>query len=360
MPTVDIVVETQIAKSFRVDQIKGMFDLPIKDKTSHSWKFDFPYDLDPTWRIGLIVGPSGSGKSTVARSVFGEYIQEGFEWSRDKAILDDFKTSDGVRDIVQALTSVGLSSPPSWCKPFAVLSNGEKFRVELAKAIVEGADKGCVVIDEFTSVVDRTVAKVASAAIAKAVRRREMKFVAVSCHYDIMDWLEPDWVLDMKTNAFVRRRLRRPKIDLEIASVDRSAWRIFAHHHYLSGRLHPGSKCYGGFWGDELVVFVAVLPSPGHKGVRRVHRIVVLPDYQGIGIGHAMLGAVGSIYRAKGNRLFIVSSHPGIIKGLASDHNWICRSYHKTGSRRHRGEKFRRVMLGRPGVPLAGYEYVGS
>ena len=66
-------------------------------------------------------------------------------------------------------------------------------RVDLARALLE---KDEVCFDEFTSVVDRQVAKTACIAINKAVKATAKRFVAVSCHYDILDWLQPDWIFD--------------------------------------------------------------------------------------------------------------------------------------------------------------------
>ena len=62
-----------------------------------------------------------------------------------------------------------------WLRPFHVLSNGEQFRATIARALAESAKgRELVVIDEFTSVVDRTVAQIGSAAIAKTIRRRHV------------------------------------------------------------------------------------------------------------------------------------------------------------------------------------------
>jgi hypothetical protein len=62
-----------------------------------------------------------------------------------------------------------------------------------------------VAFDEFTSVVDRNVARIGSAAVAKAIRAGQIRrrFVAVTCHYDVLEWLEPDWMIDMATREFV-------------------------------------------------------------------------------------------------------------------------------------------------------------
>jgi ABC-type ATPase with predicted acetyltransferase domain len=72
----------------------------------------------------------------------------------------------------------------------------------MARALSEDTDM--VVIDEFTSVVDRQVAQVASHTVQKAVRRTPgRQFVAVTCHYDVTDWLQPDWVYDVAAGAEV-------------------------------------------------------------------------------------------------------------------------------------------------------------
>ena len=67
-------------------------------------------------------------------------------------------------------------------------------------------DKLVIVFDEFTSVVDREIAKVSAYAISKAVRRSKKQFVAVTCHYDVVDWLEPDWVFCTDTMEFSRKK----------------------------------------------------------------------------------------------------------------------------------------------------------
>ena len=63
-------------------------------------------------------------------------------------------------------------------------------------------DSSYIYIDEFTSVVNRQVAKAASCAIAKCVRRNQRKFIAVSCHDDIIEWLCPDWIYNTDTHSF--------------------------------------------------------------------------------------------------------------------------------------------------------------
>ena len=144
-------------------------------------------------------GGSGTGKSTIAKECFPDAYIKSFEY-KAASVIDDMPKGKSIKDIEKTFTNVGFSSPPSWLKPYEVLSNGEKMRVDLARCILD--DKELVVFDEFTSVVNREVAKTASFAISKAVKRSGKQFIAVSCHKDIIDWLEPDWIYDTDTKSF--------------------------------------------------------------------------------------------------------------------------------------------------------------
>jgi GNAT superfamily N-acetyltransferase len=324
-----ITVTCPVNETFRVAQVAGMFDLDLDQKATATFDVDVPLAADPVegqpWQIGCIVGPSGSGKSTVARHAYGKAFYEGGKsWPKDKAVIDGFGEVD-IREITHALTAVGFSSPPSWIKPYHVLSNGERFRCDLARALLTGGK--LVAYDEFTSVVDRTVAKIGSAAASKAIRKGKInrQFVAVTCHYDIVEWLEPDWVLDMATCQLARSSLRRPRIRLEIAPVHRSAWSLFRRHHYLSTSISVGSKSFVAFWGDEPVAFcswVHRMTRNRRATDRREHRTVVLPDYQGLGIGNRVSEFCASIVRGIGGRAFSTTSHPAMIRYRSASPLW--------------------------------------
>ena len=165
MPHFDIIRAAQPGESFRVKSVMGTYDLQTNKTTEH---FVGDINLPDEWNVGLIVGRSGTGKTTIARELFGDCIIDGYDYTHE-SILDDMPKGASVQEICQALTSVGFASPPSWLKPYAVLSNGEKMRCDLARAILEKRD--LFVFDEFTSVVDRDVAKVGSLAMQKAIRR---------------------------------------------------------------------------------------------------------------------------------------------------------------------------------------------
>ncbi len=158
---------------------------------------------DWSWQIGVIVGRSGTGKTTIAKHNFPDEYIKSFEYGAE-SILDDFPENLTVAEITQALCTVGFASPPDWLKPYANLSMGEKMRVDVARALALAEKR--VVFDEFTSVVDREVAKIASLAISKAVHKSGKQFIAVTCHRDVLDWLEPDWVFDTDTMAFDKKK----------------------------------------------------------------------------------------------------------------------------------------------------------
>lgn len=321
MPRTDIVRSIKIERTPRVMQIEGLFDVPRSQESELRWEIDLPLD-EREWAVGLIVGASGSGKSVIARELFGPAIVGDYRWPKNRSLLDGFPQTRGIKEITSALSSVGFSSPPSWLRPFHVLSMGEQFRVTIARALMD--ERQLIVIDEFTSVVDRTVAKIGSAAVAKAVRRAKKQLIAVSCHNDVTEWLDPDWIYEPATASFAWRSLQgRPAIELEICRVDRAAWRIFKPHHYLSGDLHRGAACYLALYDGEPAAFTAVLsfPHPRRPGWRE-HRTVCLPDYQGVGIGNAMSEFVAHVYRATGKPYTSTTSSPAMIRHRAASPLW--------------------------------------
>lgn len=198
MQNIKLVRKSKVENSFRNSFVRGKFDFTDKEVVE---EFDVDVDLPKQWNIGVIVGASGTGKSTIANEMFD--IQQ-YKFG-NKSIVDEIKTDKSIEDITDVFNKVGFSSPPSWLKPYQVLSNGEKMRVDLAQSILDNKD--IVVFDEFTSVVDRQVAKTASYCIQKYIRKNNKKFVAVACHYDILDWLEPDWILDTSTMTFIQGKV---------------------------------------------------------------------------------------------------------------------------------------------------------
>tara|TARA_R110002096_G_scaffold12207_3_gene44302 strand:+ start:328 stop:1419 length:1092 start_codon:yes stop_codon:yes gene_type:complete len=258
---------------------------------------------DNDFSIGLIVGPSGSGKSTLLANIGSA---QRVSWQRQKAIVSQFGSSV---DAQERLAAVGLNSVPSWFKPFHVLSTGEKFRADLARRLGDFA-----VVDEFTSVVDRTVAKSCSNAVQRYIHKKGLKGVVFSsCHYDIVPWLQPCWVFDTATGGFLPRgSLQRPKIKITLEPCGVSAWSMFSRHHYLTEKINKAAWCWVALWGEEVVGFTSSLAFPCGtiKKATRGHRTVILPDFQGLGLGVRISDAMAALMTAKGYRQFSKTTHP--------------------------------------------------
>lgn len=318
----DIELTAEIPATARIMQAGAMFDVPPTQRSTRHWTIDMPLE-DKPWSVGLIVGPSGAGKSSVARRCFAETA--GHTWSDDASVLDDFPADMGIRQIVDLLTAVGFGSPPAWMRPYRTLSTGEQFRVDCARQLAETPPDEVVVIDEFTSVVDRQVAQIASSNLAKAVRRDGRQFVAVTCHYDLVEWLQPDWVYQPHAESFAWRSVQpRPRVVVEVHSIDRAAWRIFGQHHYMSSEHMAGAKAFGMFVGDECIAFLSYRhsPHPLVNNMKSGHRMVVLPDWQGLGLGIKFFNWMGQYLYDQGLRYTSVTAHPAMVRSMNLSPRW--------------------------------------
>jgi GNAT superfamily N-acetyltransferase len=359
--------EITVRRTPRIMQINGKFDLPTSTTSTQEWAVDLK--LPDQWSVMVIVGASMSGKSTLAAELFPDEIvnQGDWKWPKDKCIADGFPEKMSIAEITGLLCSVGFSSPPDWKKPYHTLSNGGKFRVDLARTLAERPKRA--VIDEFGSLVHEQARNVAAAAASKAVRRRGGQLVALCLYPEAVPYFEPDLVIEIVpgepvtlqdfTGTDARERLRRPEIKLEIDRCDRSAWQLFRHVHYLNHDLHPSARCFIARVNGEPVAFTAVIFFP-HATVPgwREHRTVCSPDYQGIGIGNRVSEFIAAIFRATGRPYYSTTSHPSMIRHRAKSPLWAMTR--KPGlTRPHEGKNTEMGGAGSTSRITAGFQYVG-
>jgi ABC-type lipoprotein export system ATPase subunit/GNAT superfamily N-acetyltransferase len=302
----DTILTSKVQLTDIDKEIFKNFDYKFDGKT----EFVVPHfpTIQKEFSIGVIYGSSGSGKSSMLKQ-FGD--EQELVWDYNKTIASHF---DSVEDAIERLGAVGLNTVPTWAKPRNVLSNGEGFRCDLARRL--GSN---IVIDEFTSVVNRDVAKSCSLSLYKYVKRKNLKnIVLATCHDDILEWLQPDWVFNTDVRQFASRGLVRQPIEIRIVKGQKKYWELFKKHHYLTEELPSSVQVYLALWGDRIVGFSSTISLPGwtpplYEGDKRLKwreaRTVVLPDFQGLGIGTRISDAVGEIMLEQNVRYYSKTSH---------------------------------------------------
>jgi ABC-type lipoprotein export system ATPase subunit len=283
--------------------------------------------LPKDWNIGVVYGGSGTGKTTILKNYFKKEMDKSY-FDNSKSLISNFDWLEP-KDATFLLSAMGLSSVPTWLRPFNTLSNGEQYRANLAYIVGSAKENEVILIDEYTSVVDRDVAKAMSNALQKYIRRTNKRIVLASCHFDIMEWLQPDWIYSpSKGRLEIASQLRQPKIELQIVRCRYETWNLFKQHHYLTEDLNKAATNYIVLWNDKPICFIGVLPFPGvgDEKTRRISRIVVLPDFQGLGLGKNILNYISSLYAKEQSTMYIRTMSPALGLALAKDENWIATS----------------------------------
>jgi GNAT superfamily N-acetyltransferase len=91
---------------------------------------------------------------------------------------------------------------------------------------------------------------------------------------------------------------------------------MFRQYHYLSGSLASTARCYTAVYQDKPIAFIAIVHIRMKARYYRVTRLVVLPDYQGIGVGKRLLNFIAELYTSQTKvPFYILASNPQIIRG---------------------------------------------
>ncbi len=267
----------------------------------------------PESGIVLLIGSSGSGKTTILNN----WGMANRELDENKPIIELFESEQIGEDF---LISSGLRSVPCWRRSLSNVSNGEKHRAEIAVSL----SMGDLFIDEFTSLVDRNTARALCESINKI---KNPLLVLATCHKDVLSWIDFDHAYDTDLGQWLNRgSVRRDKsIEISIEPCDSEAiWQIFKRHHYLSGKINKAANCWVAIYKGEPVAMTSVIafPSGNWKDGWREHRTVVLPEFQGLGIGSAIADAVAHYIVKQGCRYFSKTSHPAFGRHREKSENW--------------------------------------
>ncbi len=72
----------------------------------------------------------------------------------------------------------------------------------------------------------------------------------------------------------------------------------------------------------KLVCHTGVIQAPLRKGFKQVHRLVVLPDYQGIGIGTRFITFIAEEYKKQDLTMKLITTTPAIRFALDKSKKW--------------------------------------
>ena len=322
----NITLTSKIQNDKYTEYVYDAFDIQNREETSVT----IPMDIDGLnsfeWNVGVIYGGSGSGKSTILKELGGIKT---IEFDVDKPLISNFDWLEP-DEASRVLTSIGLSSVPTWLRPFRLLSNGEQYRAYLAYLVASSKEGETILVDEYTSVVDRDVAKAMSLALQKYIRREKKKVILASCHFDIMEWVMPDWIYTPLKGGGLERpdylRLGRPEISLQVSRVEPQTFDFFKKHHYLTESVNRTYTFLLFEWNNKPIAINVIGRHIGRNNVEksfRESRIVVHPDYQGMGIGSKISEFCGGILKSIGGKFYTKTINPalGIYRNNHTD-NW--------------------------------------
>lgn len=164
----------------------------------------------------------------------------------------------------------------------------------------------------------------------------------------------------------------KPEINLKVQRVEANVWYDlnFANHHYLTEKLNKSCKCFLFTWDDVPVAFVGILntPSKGRPFNMAISRIVILPEFQGLGLSSKILNFCGGIVKACGEEynLYIKTIHEKMGEGLERNSLWNPTGYNgklRKDSNDVSGKYKKRLQRASycyryDGEPLYGYEEI--
>ncbi len=335
--------------------------------------------------VTLIAGPSGSGKTLLLREIARQCAKSrvvGSEaFPRDVAVVDAVAPTRPLSEALGLLTACGLGEPTLWARSFDGLSEGERFRARLARALSldrRGGGRGPILCDEFGSLLHSRLAKAVAFNLRKLATRERLALVVATSRGDIEEDLRPDCVIRLGNGErVVESRATRPGIvgystagvcaepgpsfasQLHVERGTLGDYEAFAMMHYRHRQQvgfvssvfvlrHEESREPLGVvvYGHSMLELALRNKATGGRYVRQgnllnrelrvLKRLVVHPDVRGCGLGHrlvretlpmagarfveclAAMGAVNPVFEKAGMRpVGVCSGSAGSVAALA-------------------------------------------
>jgi energy-coupling factor transporter ATP-binding protein EcfA2 len=366
---INFKLESEVFTNFRCQVAANSLDIDVKKKSIHKLEIE-NINIPNEWNVGLIYGASGSGKTTLAKHLFGQDIFQTM-LNESEPILNQLPKEYTYEHCAELLNGIGLNSVPCWIRPVKTLSNGQKARAEAV--LLMTTEKEIILIDEWTSVVDRTVAKAMSICISKYAKKQNKKLILLSCHYDIIEWLKPDWLIDCNKQQFELPKsedfffTERERIQFDVREISSRSWKYFSKYHYLSENLPVGKVYfYGIFHNKEQIGFQCFANYTPHRSGTKIiyhsNRTVIHPDYNGLGLGIKLINETSKLMLARFDcRIMAKFSSTPVFKAMIKQKQWKFLGEKRTMGKMQKGSNMiRNSGFREKGVKTYNFEYLNK
>ncbi|WP_156400850.1 hypothetical protein [Pseudomonas sp. Root329] len=268
----------------------------------------------PTDGVILITGASGVGKSLLLKDIsrhLSNIRKIPNDIDKEKSIAEIISYGDA-GEVIRYLSKFGLGEPRILIGPFSHLSDGQKERFLIALALLQGV--GPLILDEFTTRLDRRTALIVAMNLGKILRSNKQSAFIASCHDDIVDFLNPDIHIKLCSNGKHRIFNKKPKstnilksLEIKIKKGTIDDYKKLSRYHYENDNpndidmLAPlVDHVVTAYSKGELVgVNLCIRPWPKafdifpefseiNKYVLQSFRVIVHPQYRGIGLTKAL------------------------------------------------------------------------